>query len=94
MKSEYKKKVEEMQLIADVILDSESDDLGHSKGGDVVMKGASHNVFCDSVRITFMALEGEAGVSASKCSKVVNLVSKHLYQKEIHYKSYHQSKLH
>ena len=83
MKSEYKNKVEEMQLIADVILDSESDDLGYSKEKDVVMKGATHNVFSDSVHITFMALQGEAGVSASNCSKVVNLVSKHLYQKEI-----------
>ncbi|KAK3739322.1 hypothetical protein RRG08_041643 [Elysia crispata] len=36
-----------------------------------------------AVRLTYMSLQGEANVSASNCLKVVNIISKYLYKKEI-----------
>ena len=69
-------------MITDVILESDGPEERLEKE-DLVMKGATKNVFSDSVRLTFMALQGEANVAASNCSKVVNLISKYLYQKEI-----------
>ncbi|GFS24279.1 hypothetical protein ElyMa_003411500, partial [Elysia marginata] len=84
MKSGYKRKCAEMEMVADVILSSENDVPEKGKDeDDVVMKGATNNVYSDSVRLTFMALQGEANVAASNCSKVVNIVSKYLYKKEI-----------
>ena len=45
-------------------------------------EGSSHR-YSDNIRQTFYALQGEAGVSAGNCSKVVQTVAKHLFDFEI-----------
>lgn len=40
--------------------------------------------FTEAVRLTYMALQGDANVSAENCAKVVQIVSKKIFQKDIH----------
>lgn len=47
------------------------------------LREALNNKFTSNVRLTYMALQGEADVPASKCSKVVDIVSKHLHGKTL-----------
>ena len=81
MKSEYKKKFEDLKMTSEVLLETEFDNQCDTT--TVELKGSSNNVFSDAVRLTYMSLQGEANVSASNCSKVVNIISKYLYKKEI-----------
>ena len=76
MKSGYKKELDDVKMTAEILLGSEEDK-------KPVLKANTKNAFSDDVRLTFMALQGEANVSASNCSKVVNIVSKFLYNQEI-----------
>ena len=82
MKSDYKKKLEDLKMTAEVLLETEFDE-NPSAPKHVELKGSCNNVFSNDVRLTYMSLQGEASVSASNCSKVINIVSKYLYRQEI-----------
>ena len=76
LKSKYKKKFAEQRTInSDLNKMLESDNL------TLRNDGSSHR-YSDNVRRTYYALQGEANVAATNCSKVVEIVSKHLFQTE------------
>ena len=82
MKNKYKKKSEllaeekERCLSALNSVKSEEDIVLTQKEEKCIM-------YSDNVRQLYMALQGEANVAASQASKVVQLVSKHLFKKDL-----------
>lgn len=42
-----------------------------------------YNQFSDDVRLTVIALMGDANVAAQNCSRVIQIVAKHLFHKDI-----------
>ncbi|GFN87124.1 hypothetical protein PoB_001363000 [Plakobranchus ocellatus] len=45
----------------------------------IKVREEKYNQFSDNIRLTYMALQGEANVAASNCTKVVQIVSQHMF---------------
>ena len=52
-------------------------------GSNIELLDEKFNKFKDSVRVTYMALQGEANVAASKCTQEVRIVSKYFFCKNL-----------
>ncbi|XP_012946168.1 uncharacterized protein LOC101863077 [Aplysia californica] len=87
MKSFYKNiksQLSDALETAEAILEDE----GKKEGGyhvpvQLKNEGNKNNTYSDAVRVTYMALQGEAYVAASKCSTVVKIIAKHLFDTEL-----------
>ncbi|GFS08823.1 hypothetical protein ElyMa_001283800, partial [Elysia marginata] len=76
IKSKYKKKFQEQRTInSDLNSMLETDDV------TLRTSGSSHR-YNDNVRQTYYALQGEANVAATNCSKVIEIVANHLFNTE------------
>ena len=71
----FKEQTEAFSYVINHIDNLNDKDLSNS----MKLKDSRFNRFSDSVRITYMTLQGEANVSASNCSKVVCIVAKNLF---------------
>ncbi|GFO41868.1 hypothetical protein PoB_006837300 [Plakobranchus ocellatus] len=76
MKAQYKKKWKDEQSVTSHQIDSES------KSHQLQLK-SFRNKYSDQVRLTYMALQGEANVAAENTTKVVQIVARYLFNKEI-----------
>ena len=82
MKNKYKKKsdllTEEKERCLSALNSVKSEE-------DIVLTQKEEKcvMYSDNVRQLYMALQGEANVAASQASKVVQLVSKHLFKKDL-----------
>ena len=71
----FKEQTEAFSYVINHIDNLNDKDLSNS----MKLKDSRFNRFSDSVRITYMTLQGEANVSVSNCSKVVCIVAKNLF---------------
>lgn len=78
LKSKWKRKYKDLEdSLIDVTEEPEQDESLTN------LRESRHNKFTSDVRLTYMALQGEADIPASKCSKVVDIVSRHLHGKKL-----------
>ena len=86
MKSQYKKDLLQTKETVEALFEAPDQHDGNVNKNNVnllVTTGNKGKLFSENVRLTYMSLQGEADVAASKCSLVINIISKYLYENEI-----------
>ena len=80
IKSNLKRELTDVKVTTQAIIDVENRE-NHTP--QLKSKNNKDNTFSDDLCLTFMELQGRGNVAASNCSKVVNIVYRYLYGKEI-----------